>query len=89
MLETKSKQLVQLKAVSTPRNTEYYFEVTSEAKALKEAAMKTQFEDRFEESLRVIEKAIHTKKGINKPIKCISVSAGPGSAIPLCNINMT
>jgi transposase len=66
LLETKSKQQVQLKAVSTPRNTDYYLEVSSEAKALKEAGMKSRFEERFEESLRIIEKAIHSKKGIKQ-----------------------
>jgi len=69
LLETKSKQQIQLKAVSTPRNTDYYLEVTSEAKALKEAGMKSQFEERFEESLRIIEKAIQGKNGIKQADK--------------------
>lgn len=69
LLETKSKQQIQLKAVSTSRNTDYYLEVTSEAKALKEAGMKSQFEERFEQSLRIIEKAIHSKNGIKQADK--------------------
>jgi transposase len=69
LLETKSKQQIQLKAVSTSRNTDYYLEVSSEAKALKEAGMKSLFEERFEESLRIIEKAIHSKKGIRQTEK--------------------
>ena len=69
LLETKSNQQIQLKAVSTPRNTDYYLEVSSEAKALKEAGMKTQFEERFEQSLRIIEKAIHSKNGIKQADK--------------------
>lgn len=69
LLETKSKQQIHLKAVSTPRNTDYYLEVSSETKALKEAAMKSRFEERFEEALRIIEKAIHSKKGIKQADK--------------------
>lgn len=69
LLETKSKQQIQLKAVTTPRNTDYYLEVTSPAKALKEAGMKSRFEERFEESLRIIEKAIHGKSGIKQADK--------------------
>jgi transposase len=69
LLETKSKQQIRLKAVSTPRNTDYYLEVSSETKALKEAGMKSRFEERFEQSLRIIEKAVHSKKGIKQADK--------------------
>lgn len=69
LLETKSKQQIQLKAVSTPGNTDYYLEVSSQTKALKEAGMKSRFEERFEDSLRIIEKAIHSKNGIRKADK--------------------
>jgi len=69
LLQTKSKQHVQLKAVRTSGNTDYYLEVSSENKALKETAMKSRFEERFEESLRIIEKAIHSKKGIKQADK--------------------
>ncbi len=69
LLETKSKQLVRLKAIQTDSNTDYYLEVKSDAKAAKETGMKTQFEKRFEEQLQKIHKAIHGKGGIKKANK--------------------
>lgn len=69
LLETKSKQLVRLKAIQTQTNTDYYLEVKSDAKAAKETGMKTQFEKRFEEQLQKIHKAIHGKGGTKKANK--------------------
>jgi transposase len=69
LLETKSKQLVRLKAIQIDSNTDYYLEVKSDAKAAKETGMKTQFEKRFEEQLQKIHKAIHGKGGIKKANK--------------------
>lgn len=69
LLETKSKQLVRLKAIQTDSNTDYYLEVKSEAKAAKETGMKNQFEKRFEEQLQKIHKALHGKGGIKKADK--------------------
>jgi len=66
LLETKSNQTIRLRSVSTDNNTDYYLEVKSDTKAIKEAAMKTQFEARFEEALQKIHNAIHRKGGTKK-----------------------
>ncbi len=47
LLETKSKQLIRLKAVQTASDTDYYLEVKSDAKAAKATDMKDQFEKQF------------------------------------------
>ena len=64
LLETKSKKTVRLKAVTTEKNTDYYLEVKSQAKELKEAGMKNQFEQRFEEEMQRIHKGVHSKGGV-------------------------
>ena len=69
LMETKSKQYVRLKAVSTEKNTDYYLEVKSPAKEMKETGMKNQFEQRFEEALQRIHKGIHNKGGVKQADK--------------------
>jgi len=69
LLDTKSKNMVRLKAVSTSRNTDYYLEVKSYAKEMKETGMKNLFEQRFEERLQIIRKAVHSKGGIKQADK--------------------
>jgi len=69
LLETKSHKPVMLRAVTTEKNTDYYLEVKSAAKAQKETGMKTRFEQRFEEDLQKIHKAIHSKGGIKQAEK--------------------
>lgn len=66
LMETKSKHNIRLKAVTTKKNTDYYLEVKSDAKALKETGMKSQFEQRFEEELKKIHTSIHSKGGVKK-----------------------
>ena len=66
LMDTKSKQTIRLKSVTTINNTDYYLEVKSETKALKETGMKNQFEQRFETELEKIHAAIHRKGGIKK-----------------------
>jgi transposase len=66
LLDTKSKKTIRLKSVTTDKNTDYYLEVKSPDKAMKEAGMKSQFEKRFEEELQKIYTAIHRKGGIKK-----------------------
>lgn len=66
LLDTKSKKTIRLKSVTTEKNTDYYLEVKSPDKAMKEAGMKSQFEKRFEEELQKIHTAIHSKGGIKK-----------------------
>jgi DDE family transposase len=69
LMETKSKQFVRLKAVSTEKNTDYYLEVKSPAKEMKETGMRNQFEQRFEEALQSIHKGVHSKGGVKKADK--------------------
>ena len=64
LLETKTKNEVQIKAIATSKNTDYYLEVKSKAKALKEEGMKNLFEKRFEEELEKISNAINRKGGV-------------------------
>jgi len=69
LLETKSKKEVRLKAVTTEKSTDYYLEVKSYAKEVKETGMKNQFEQRFEEALQKIHKSIHSKGGTKQADK--------------------
>jgi transposase len=69
LMETKSKQLIRLKSVTTEKNTDYYLEVKSEAKAVKEAGMKNQFEQRFEADLKKILQSIQRKGGVKQADK--------------------
>ena len=58
------KQLILKKIQSQKGDTDYYLEVKSPQKELKEAAMKHQFEERFEQGLEKIRMAIHRKGGV-------------------------
>ena len=69
LLETKSGNTVRLKSVTNDKNTDFYLEAKSEAKALKEKGMLTQSEKRFEETLQKIHNAIQQKSGTKKPDK--------------------
>lgn len=69
LLDTKSNKTIRLKAVTTEKNTDYYLEVKSPAKQMKEAGMKNQFEQRFEEALQRIHKGVHSKGGIKQANK--------------------
>jgi len=69
LLETKSGNTVRLKSVTNDKNTDFYLEAMSEAKALKEKGMLTQSEKRFEETLQKIHNAIQQKSGTKKPDK--------------------
>ena len=66
LMDTKSKKTIRLKQVTTQANTDYYLEVKSPDKAMKEAGMMNQFEKRFEEQLQKIYTAIHKKGGVKK-----------------------
>ncbi len=74
-LETKSKHEVVLKKVLTQKNTDYYLEVRSNKKALKESGMKIQFEKRFEEELQKIKNSL-SKKGGTKRIDTVNQRIG-------------
>jgi transposase len=69
LMDTKSKQTIRLKSVTATNSTDYYLEVKSHTKALKETGMKNQFEKRFEEALQKIHTAIHRKGDIKKSDK--------------------
>lgn len=66
LMDTKSKKTIRLKQVTTEKNTDYYLEVKSPDKAMKETGMKESFEKRFEEQLQKIHAAIHRKGGIRR-----------------------
>lgn len=66
LLETKSKQTIRLRSVTTTKNTDYYLEVKSPSKEKKEEGMKLQFEKRFEDELQKIHTALHRKGGVKK-----------------------
>jgi hypothetical protein len=59
---TKNKQELSLVKVVSEKSTDFFLKVKSPGKTLKEAAMKTQFEARFEEELAKIKKSTQTKK---------------------------
>jgi transposase len=68
-LETKSKQTIRLRSVTTKKNTDYYLEVKSPSKEKKEEGMKVQYETRFEQELQKIHAALHSKGGVKKSDK--------------------
>ena len=69
MMETKTKQNVWIKAIRTDKDTDYYLEIKSDAKTIKEQSMATQFEERFEAYLARIQQAIPAKGGVKKADK--------------------
>ena len=69
LLETKSRHNVRIKAVATDTNTDYFLEVKSDAKVLKENAMGSRFEERFEGCLEAIARSIEKKGGVKKAEK--------------------
>lgn len=69
VLETKSRQEVQLKAIKTEVNTDYYLQVRSPAKAMKERGMKDLFESRYEQELQKIKASLQKKGGVKKTEK--------------------
>ena len=69
LLDTKSKQTIRLRSVTTEKNTDYYLEVKSPSKEKKEEGMKLQFEKRFEQELQKIHAALHRKGGVKKADK--------------------
>ena len=57
---------ITLQKVVTEKDAEYYLKVTSPAKALKEHAMRNQFQDRFEEQLNNITGSLDKKGGVKR-----------------------
>lgn len=69
LMDTKSKQSIRLRTVTTKKNTDYYLEVKSPSKEKKEEGMKLSFEKRFEGELQKIYAALHSKGGVKKSDK--------------------
>jgi transposase len=63
---TKGDKTVYLKKIQSTDNTNYFFEIDSPAKALKETGMKNKFEELFEEQLMLAKKALTTAKGTKR-----------------------
>jgi hypothetical protein len=68
-VETKNKQILTLHNVTADNVTDYYLKVKSPGKTLKEQAMKTQFETRFEEQLEKIKIGLTKKHSTKKADK--------------------
>lgn len=75
LMETKAKYNIVLKKVADQENRDYFLEVTSDKKGLKEKAMKTQFETRFELELEKIKSSL-TKKGGVKSVDKVNQRIG-------------
>jgi transposase len=76
MMETRSKQNVWIKAIQTDKDTDYYLEIKSDAKTVKEQSMATQFEERFEAYLHGCSRHYWLKAGLKKQTRYGSVLAG-------------
>ena len=66
LMQTKSKYNIVLKRIATQDNQDYYLEVSSDKKALKEKSMKDQFESRFELELEKIKASLYKKGGVKR-----------------------
>jgi len=64
MVTDKKNRKITLEKMLTDNMMSYYLKVTSPTKAMKERAMKTLFEQRFEEGLDCINKSLTKKSGI-------------------------
>jgi transposase len=69
--QTKSKNEITLKALCAPGKKDFYMEVHSDAKELKERSMKNQFEQRFIAELEKAKHALTAKGGIKKYDKVV------------------
>ena len=67
--KTRSNQQIELQAVRTERNTDYYLRVKSPMKAVKETGMKNAFEERFEQELEKISQSLTKKNGTKQTDK--------------------
>ena len=63
--DNKNREIT-LQKVVTEKEAEYYLKIISPAKALKEDAMRNQFQDRFEEGLSRIAGSLTKKSGVKK-----------------------
>lgn len=63
---TRNKQELSVQKVQSEKSTDYYLKVKSPGKTLKETAMKTQFESRFEMGLTKLRQGLDKKHSIKK-----------------------
>jgi len=66
IIKDKKNQRIELRRVSAQNSTDYYLKINSESKRIKESAMNSQFRDRFEAGLEIIENSLHKKSGTKK-----------------------
>lgn len=64
--QTRGDKAITLRKIQTGSHSDYYLEVHSPDKALKESSMKNQFEVRFEDELQKIKLSLHKKGGVKK-----------------------
>lgn len=62
--QTKSKKEIEIRKVITSKKSDYYLEIKSPMKAMKESGMKSQFEKRYEEELTKIKTSLSKKGGV-------------------------
>lgn len=66
IISTRNKQELTVQRVSTNKSADYYLRVKSPGKELKETAMKTQFETRFEEGLVKLKEGLTKKHSVKR-----------------------
>ena len=69
LMQTRNTENVTIKAVTVKDSSDYFIEVKSPSKQLKEDAMSAQFARRFEELLDKIANSLHKKGGVKKADK--------------------
>ena len=62
----KRNKKIELRKVTSEKNTDYYLHVKSEAKALKERSMNSRFKERYEDGLAQIRSSLNKKHGVKK-----------------------
>ena len=65
-VQDRKQRIIELSRVQGKNDAEYILKVTSPAKAIKETAMKSQFQQRFEDDLTKIASSLTKKSGVKK-----------------------
>jgi len=65
-VKDKKDRYIELARLQTETDSEYFLKVTSPTKKLKEVAMKSQFQQRFEDGLERIEQSLSKKSGVKR-----------------------
>jgi hypothetical protein len=69
LIQTRNTENITIKAVTVKDSSDYYIEVKSPSKQLKEVAMSAQFARRFKELLDKIASSLHKKGGVKRADK--------------------